>query len=219
MFRPVAVVPLWQFEQLVSVAAWTNFPPAQLAKAAVALLWQVMQSAPLVLTPQGAVRLQLFAGEPDVCQPIAMCFDDRGRLWVAEAYSYPVRRPDKEAKDRILIFEDTKGAGKFDKRTVFMEGLNLVSGLEVGFGGVWIGAAPYLMYVPIKEGEDKPAGEWEPLIAKLRDIYRNDPDAGIHGAAEWALRQWKQQEKLKAIDAELKNVRDWGERRWYVNTG
>ena len=40
-------------------------------------------------------------------------------------------------------------------------------------------------------------GEREPLIGKLLDLYRNDPDAGIHGAAEWTLRQWKQQEKLK----------------------
>ena len=45
-----------------------------------------------------------------------------------------------------------------------MEGLNLVSGLEVGFGGVWIGAAPYLMFVPIKEGEDKPAGKPQILL-------------------------------------------------------
>ena len=47
-------------------------------------------------------KVTLFAGEPDVCQPIALCTDDRGRLWVAEAYSYPIRRPEKEARDRIL---------------------------------------------------------------------------------------------------------------------
>src|SRR5437762_5523961 len=45
---------------------------------------------------------------------------------------------------------------KFDKRTVFTEGLNLVSGLEVGFGGVWVGAAPYLMFIPDKDADDKP---------------------------------------------------------------
>jgi putative membrane-bound dehydrogenase-like protein len=121
------------------------------------------KAAAAMTVPEG-FTVSLFAGEPDVNQPIAMCLDDRGRLWVAEAYSYPVRRPDKEAKDRILIFEDTDGDGKFDKRTVFMEGLNLVSGLEVGFGGVWIGAAPYLMYVPVKEGEDKPAGPAKILL-------------------------------------------------------
>ena len=60
-------------------------------------------------------------------------------------------------------------------------------------------------------------GEREPLISKLLDLYRNDPDSGIHGAAEWTLRQWKQQEKLKELDAELRKVKDWGERRWYVN--
>ena len=58
-------------------------------------------------------------------------------------------------------------------------------------------------------------GEREPLIGKLLDLYRNDPDSGIHGAAEWTLRQWKQQEKLKELDAELMKLKDRGERRWY----
>jgi putative membrane-bound dehydrogenase-like protein len=104
-------------------------------------------------------KATLFAGEPDVMQPIAFAIDDRGRLWVAEAYTYPIRAAEGKGKDRILVFEDTNGDGKFDCRTVFMEGLNLVSGLEVGFGGVWVGAAPYLMFIPIKDGDEpKPAG-------------------------------------------------------------
>jgi putative membrane-bound dehydrogenase-like protein len=111
-----------------------------------------------VMTVPESFTVKLFAGEPDVHQPIAFCLDDRGRVWVAEAYCYPLRRPDKQANDRIVIFEDTDGDGQFDKRTVFMEGLNLVSGLEVGHGGVWIGAAPYLMFVPVRPGEDRPAG-------------------------------------------------------------
>ena len=61
-------------------------------------------------------------------------------------------------------------------------------------------------------------GEREPLTGKLLDLYRNDPDAGIHGAAEWTLRQWKQQEKLKELDAELMKLKDRGERRWFVNS-
>jgi putative membrane-bound dehydrogenase-like protein len=121
------------------------------------------KAAAAMTVPEG-FEVKLFAGEPDVKQPIAMAIDHRGRLWVAEAYSYPQRQPEGKGKDRILIFEDSDGDGKFDKRTVFMEGLNLVSGLEVGFGGVWIGAAPYLMFVPVKEGEDKPAGEPKILL-------------------------------------------------------
>jgi putative membrane-bound dehydrogenase-like protein len=119
------------------------------------------EAAKAMTVPEG-FSVKLVAGEPDVRQPIAFCLDDRGRLWVAEAYSYPKRRDDKDAKDRILIFEDTDGDGTFKSRKVFMEGLNLVSGIEVGFGGVWIGAAPYLMYVPMKD--DKPTGKPEILL-------------------------------------------------------
>ena len=122
------------------------------------------QDAAEAMTVPPGFTVKLLAAEPDVRQPIAMAFDDRGRLWVAEAYSYPVRLPDEEARDRILIFEDTDGDDAFDKRTVFIEGLNLVSGLEVGFGGVWVGAAPYLMFIPDADGDDVPDGKPEILL-------------------------------------------------------
>lgn len=104
------------------------------------------------------------AAEPDVKQPIAMALDDRGRVWIAEAYEYPQRAPEGEGRDRILIFEDTNGDGKLDRRKVFAEGLNLVSGMEVGFGGVWVGAAPYLLFIPDKNGDDIPDGKPEVLL-------------------------------------------------------
>ncbi len=75
-----------------------------------------------------------------------------------------LRAPEGEGKDRILIFEDTNGDGKHDKRTVFKEGLNLVSGIELGFGGVWVGAAPYLLFIPDADGDDKPDGEPQILL-------------------------------------------------------
>jgi putative membrane-bound dehydrogenase-like protein len=104
--------------------------------------------------------MHLSAAEPDVRQPIAFCIDHRGRLWVAEGHCYPKRRAEGEGLDRILILEDTTGDHRLDRRTVFMEGLNLVSGLEVGHGGVWIGAAPYLMFVPVTDWDDpRPASE------------------------------------------------------------
>jgi putative membrane-bound dehydrogenase-like protein len=121
------------------------------------------QAAKEMTVPPGFKAI-LFAGEPDVKQPIAFSIDDRGRLWVAEAYTYPRRAAEGEGKDRILIFEDTDGDGKFDKRTVFIEGLNLVSGMEVGFGGVWVGAAPYMMFIPDRNHDDKPDGPPEILL-------------------------------------------------------
>ncbi|MBX7105412.1 MAG: DUF1080 domain-containing protein [Gemmataceae bacterium] len=135
-------------ENLTTVGTPDSLPHAGLSPEAAAAAMTV---------PEG-FKVTLFAGEPDVKQPIAFCIDDRGRLWVAEAYTYPIRAKEGEGKDRILIFEDADGDGKFDKRTVFMEGLNLVSGIEVGFGGVWIGAAPYLIYVPFDPATDKPTG-------------------------------------------------------------
>jgi putative membrane-bound dehydrogenase-like protein len=129
------------------------------------------EAAKAMTVPPG-FEVSLFAGEPDIQQPIAFCFDHRGRLWVVEAFTYPQRNPekgpvlpekDKAKGDKIIIFEDTKGTGHFDKRTVFMEGLNMVSGIEVGFGGVWVGAAPYLLFIPHDEKTDKP-GEVKILL-------------------------------------------------------
>ncbi len=57
----------------------------------------------------------------------------------------------------------------------------------------------------------------QPLTAKLLDLYRNDPDGGIHGATAWTLRQWGHKAKLRFIDAELSKLKDQGSRRWFVN--
>src|SRR5262245_55708819 len=82
--------------------------------------------APTRMTLPDGFRATLFAGEPDVVQPIAFTFDDRGRLWVVECFSYPKWTTDGQGTDRVVIFEDTDGDGHFDKRTVFYDkGANL----------------------------------------------------------------------------------------------
>jgi putative membrane-bound dehydrogenase-like protein len=111
-----------------------------------------------VMSVPRAFSVKLLAAEPDVHQPIAMCFDDRGRLWVVECYAYPHKMPAAEARDRILIFEDTDGDHVLDSRKVFAEGLNLASGIAVGFGGVWVGAAPEFLFYPDADGDDVPDG-------------------------------------------------------------
>jgi len=113
--------------------------------------------------PEG-FRVDLVLGEPDLQQPVAFTFDERGRIWVAEAYSYPTKRPAGEGLDKIVIFEDKDGDGKFETRKVFAEGLNLVSGFEVGYGGVWIGAAPELLFIPDKNHDDVPDGPPEVML-------------------------------------------------------
>lgn len=133
--------------------------------------------------------IQLAASEPEVVRPIAFTMDHRGRLWVVEAHTYPVPAEEGQGRDRILIFEDTNGDGTLDSRKIFIEGLNLVSGMEVGHGGVWIGAAPYLKYIPIDESGDKPAGEPEILLDgwgtddthETLNSFRWGPDGWLYG--------------------------------------
>lgn len=130
---------------------------------------------------------QLVASEPEVAQPIAFTTDDRGRLWVLENTNYP--NCPGEPKDRILIFEDTDGDGKADKRTVFYEKMTFASGIQVGFGGVWVGAPPSLLFIPDRNGDDQPDGDpevvldgwgWEDRHETLNDFIWG-PDGWLYG--------------------------------------
>ncbi len=113
--------------------------------------------APGKMTLPAGFQVSLFAGEPDVVQPIAFTTDDRGRLWVVEGLSYPKWHKEGETgSDRVVILEDADGDGKFDKRTVFFDKGTNLSGIEVGFGGVWLCATPFLQFIPDRDGDDKP---------------------------------------------------------------
>ena len=146
---------------VVDRAVWNAAQPQRVRSMASGL--SPKEAAEHMTVPAG-FQVQLAAGEPLVHQPIAFTFDHRGRVWVAEAYTYPQRAPEGQGRDKIVILEDTDLDGALDKRTVFAEGLNLVSGIEVGFGGVWVGAAPYLMFIPDKNGDDVPDSEPQILL-------------------------------------------------------
>ena len=118
--------------------------------------------AAMKLTP--GFEAALIAADPDVTQPIAFCIDARGRLWVVEGHSYPNKQPAGQGRDRIVIFEDQDGDGAFETRKVFAGGINLASGIEIGFGGVFIGAAPDLLFIPDKNHDDQPDGPPEVLL-------------------------------------------------------
>jgi putative membrane-bound dehydrogenase-like protein len=104
-------------------------------------------------------RTTVFAAEPDVVQPISFCIDARGRVWVAEALNYGTWQA--TGKDRIVILEDRDGTGRASSRKVFYEGLNYITGIEVGFGGVWVVSPPKLYFIPDRDGDDRPDGEPE----------------------------------------------------------
>lgn len=108
----------------------------------------------------------VFAAEPDVRQPIAMAWDAKARLFVAENYTYaenPIRW-DTKLKDRIIILEDKDGDGKHDGRKVFWEGGSYLTSVEIGYGGVWVLHNGTLSFIADKNGDDVPDGEPEVLL-------------------------------------------------------
>lgn len=110
-----------------------------------------------MILPAG-FRVELFASEPDIVNPIAMNWDERGRLWVIESVEYPYPRsfwPDGGGKDRILILEDTHGDGRADKFTVFADSLNIPTSLTFSDGGVIVHQAPQTLFLKDTTGDDK----------------------------------------------------------------
>ncbi len=162
--------------------------------------------------PEG-FHAEVFASEPMIRQPLSLNFDERGRAWVIEYLQYPNpaglkpvtvdqylrteydRVPEPPPRgprgaDRILIVEDTDGDGKADKSKVFVEGLNLATGLAVGHGGVFIAQAPYLLFYPDRNKDDQPDSEPEVLLTGfgLQDAHATvnslqwGPDGWLYGA-------------------------------------
>lgn len=126
------------------------------------------------LTPEQAVAkmdipegfdVSIFAAEPDIAEPIAFCFDDRGRIWVVENINYVNRRTHTLSEvSRIKILEDTNGDGVFDKKKIFVDDITFSSGIAVGFGGVYLGSPPNLSFIPDADGDDVPDGPAEVLL-------------------------------------------------------
>ncbi len=165
-----------------------------------------------MVVPEG-FHVEVFAAEPMVRQPLSASFDERGRLWVIEYLQYPNpaglkpvtvdqylrteydRVPEPPPRgprgaDRIKILEDTDGDGRADKATIFVEGLNLASGLALGYGGVFVGQAPYLLFYPDRDRDDRPDGDPEVLLTGfgLQDAHATvnsmtwGPDGWLYGA-------------------------------------
>ena len=112
--------------------------------------------------PQG-FSISLFASEPDLGgKPIAMSWDERGRLWIAETYDYPnERQPEGKGRDRIRICEDTDKDGKADKFTVFAEKLSIPTSMAFSHGGIIIHQAPHTLFLQDTDGDD---------VADVREI-------------------------------------------------
>ncbi len=142
-----------------------SFPEPYDSEPAASAPMSAEEAAATAVLPPG-FHCEVFASEPDVQQPIAMCFDGRGRLWVAECYTY-AEQPDRwttDLRDRIIILEDTTGDGRADKRRVFWDqGVHLTSVAHVD-GGVYALCPPQLLFIADTNGDDIPDGEPQVIL-------------------------------------------------------
>jgi len=134
------------------------------------------------------LEVGVYASEPQIRQPVAITFDEKGRMWVIQYLQYPAPNGLKPVKvdqylrtvydrvpeppphgpkgaDRITICEDTDGDGRADKFTDFISGLNLTTGLAIGHGGVFVVQSPYLLFYPDRNHDDVPDGDPEVLLS------------------------------------------------------
>ncbi|MDB6076773.1 MAG: rane-bound dehydrogenase protein, partial [Akkermansiaceae bacterium] len=147
--------------------ALLNLPPLEYKSPMLPPEYQTDRPVPRIqepLSPQDSLlraqvpagfELFLFASEPDVVRPIAMTWDERGRLWVVETLDYPNGlHTGDTGHDRIKICEDTDGDGKADKFTVFATGLSIATSVVHANGGVIVSDGPRMLFLKDTNGDD-----------------------------------------------------------------
>lgn len=139
-----------------------------------------------IVVPEG-FRCELFASEPDIQgKPIAMAWDERGRLWLAETVDYPNDlRPQGEGNDRIRICEDTDGDGRADKFTVFAEGLSIPTSIAFARGGVIVQAGTETLFLEDLDRDDR--------VDRTRVLFRGWNMSDTHGGVsnfQYGLDNW-----------------------------
>lgn len=149
------------------------------------------------LSPQEALKkmqvppglhVELVAAEPDIVNPVAMTFDERGRIWITESLEYP-KKAAGPGIDRVKVLESTKGDGKFDKVTTVIEGLNIPSGIAIGHGGVWLANAPDIFYYPFEDFANLKLGKPQVVVTgfgrfdthELPNSLTWGPDGWLYG--------------------------------------
>ncbi len=177
---------------IASFAKGDDFPPVIDTEANPTPPMPAEKAAASFRVPEG-FHVSVFAAEPDVRNPIAMAWDARGRLWVAENYTYAERprRFDLRHRDRVVIFEDSDGDGRHDRRSVFTDDVQVLTSVEVGLGGAWLLCPPQLLFVPDRDGDDRPDSAPEVVLDgfdvpaenyhNFANGLRRGPDGWLYG--------------------------------------
>jgi putative membrane-bound dehydrogenase-like protein len=133
------------------------------------------------------LTIELVASEPLVTDPVAITFDARGRLYVAEYRDYPNGPGEgKPPTSRIRLLEDTDGDGRMDRVRTFADNLNFAQGLMAYRGGLLVTSQNQIMYLKDTDGDDR-ADRIEPLF--LVDLSRANPQLRM-AHPRWGLDNW-----------------------------
>jgi len=125
----------------------------------------------------GDFVVELAAAEPFVMDPVAIDWDARGRMWVVEQPDYPNGMDGKgKPGGRVKILTDTDGDGRYDKSTLFLEGIPFPTGITCWGKGVLICAAPDILYAEDTKGD----GKADKVIKLFSGFYTDNPDARIN---------------------------------------
>ena len=198
------------------------------------------------------LEVKLVACEPDVRQPVTITFDDSGRMWVIQYLQYPTpaglkavkvdqylrtvydRVPEAPPKgpkgaDRITVLSNPDENGHFRKAKDCIDGLNLASGMCLGYGGVFILQTPYLLFYHFKPGTDEPDGDPEVLLSgfgmedahAVANSLQWGPDGWLYGAQGSTVtahvRGLEFQQGISAVPSDHQGIRAVrGGRRQYV---
>lgn len=187
MFRSVLMVAL-----ITAVSSADEFPQPINTEPLGEDNWLSPQDAAAKMELPRGFRAVPFASEPEVQNPIAMAWDGRGRLWIAENYTYAERKQkfQLDLRDRVVIFDNTEG-DRFQKRTVFTDDVQMLTSVEVGHGGVWLMCPPKLIFLPDRDGDDVPDSAGEVVLdgfTVAKQNYHNfanglrfGPDGWLYG--------------------------------------
>ena len=117
------------------------------------------EAAAAFQVPEG-FQVDVLAAEPTIRNPIAISQDARGRLWVAENFTYAEGRLrfERGLRDRVLVFDDADGDGRLDEPVVFTDNVQLLTSVAIGYGGVWLCCPPQILFIPDADGDLVPDG-------------------------------------------------------------
>jgi putative membrane-bound dehydrogenase-like protein len=138
---------LFLFPALTLLAADPVPDPKELPR----IPFTAAKDARKTFTVKEGFDLQLAAAEPLVVDPVAMCFDEFGRMFVVEMIGYSERQHEKLGRVRRLV--DTNGDGRFDKSTIFAKGLAWPTAVFCANGGVYVGVTPDLFFFKDTDGD------------------------------------------------------------------